>query len=109
MAIAKAGSYSANWRASFVTWCKRWKEHKDKQAPPRVELSRSAPGRGEPARNSPSWQPTEKDWDGAAKLWASIGRWSGQFGPDPTSRSCRCPKEILERHVTLPPTLIQLH
>jgi hypothetical protein len=37
---AASGTFSQNWRASFVRWCKRWREHRDRQAPPRLELSK---------------------------------------------------------------------
>jgi hypothetical protein len=97
---AQGGTLSKDWNATFRLFCKRWREHKDKQAPPRIEMSRPA---SDPV-NSRLWAPTEKDWDGAVKLWASIDRWSAQFGPDPASRSCRCPKEILERHGIDPAT-----
>jgi hypothetical protein len=92
---AQSGAFSANWSASFFTFCKRWKEHKDKQAAPRVEFNRASPG---------TFQPTEKDWDGVAALYARTGRWSSQFGPDPMSPACRCPKRIMERHGIDPAT-----
>jgi hypothetical protein len=38
------------------------------------------------------------------KLFAKIGRWSAQFGPDPASPACRCPKHILEKHNIDPDT-----
>lgn len=87
---AANGSFSANWRASFVTWCKRWREHKDKQAPPRVEVSNTAPKRPQ--------EFTEADWDREAGFYARTGRWSRGAGPDPMSRGCLCPREILTKH-----------
>lgn len=84
------GSFSANWRGSFGTWCKRWKEHRDKQAPPRVQVSNTAPKRVEDF--------TEADWDKVAAFYAKTGRWTRDSGADPMSRSCRCPKAILEKH-----------
>jgi hypothetical protein len=95
---AQSGTFSANWRASFFIWCKRWKEHQDKQAPPRVEVSRGSDSEQQPTRNRPSWEPTEEQWDGCVKLYALTGRWSPQFGPDPMSRNCRAPRAILERY-----------
>jgi len=37
-----------------------------------------------------SW-PNEKQWDGAAKLFAQNGRGRSDYGPEPTSPACRCP------------------
>jgi hypothetical protein len=83
---AHAGSLSAKWRAGFVTWCKRWKDHRDKQAAPRVELMQHA---------TPT---TEAEWDAVATMYAKTGWWSRHAGSDPTLSSCRCPRHILERH-----------
>jgi hypothetical protein len=87
---AAEGSFSANWRASFVTWCKRWKENRDKQAPPRVELTKPPPSRPE--------EFSEATWDGMARFYAQTGRWARDAGPDPMSPACKCPTAILERH-----------
>lgn len=88
---AASGAYSANWRASFVTWCKRWKEHRDKQAPPRLELNRAAPKKPE--------ELSEAAWDGIVKLYAQTGRWGRDVGPDPMHvGACKAPRHILERH-----------
>jgi hypothetical protein len=55
-----------------------------------------------PLRPGPAdWQPTEDDWDRVAKFYARSGfwsRWTTQFGPDPTSKACRCPPAIRQRH-----------
>jgi len=91
---AQAGSYSANWRASFTTWCKRWKEHREKQAPARVEVTKPKP-----------FTPTEADWDAAAARFAkNSSSWSRQLGPEPGMGGCRCPAAILERHGIDPKT-----
>jgi hypothetical protein len=82
--------FSNNWRATFVTWCKRWKEHRDKQAPPRVQVSNAAPRRPE--------QFTESDWDKVAAFYARTGRWQRDAGPDPMSLACQCPRAILKKH-----------
>jgi hypothetical protein len=87
---ASAGSFSANWRASFVTWCKRWKEHKDKTAPPRVQVSNTAPKRPE--------EFTEADWDRVLAFYAKTGRWQSGCGPDPMSVACKAPKHLWEKH-----------
>ena len=44
------------------------------------------------------YKPSEADWDGIVKLFAKTGHWSMHVGPDPTSKACRCPKEILRRY-----------
>jgi hypothetical protein len=44
---ATNGAFSQNWRSTFLTWCKRWREHRDKQAPPQLELTKSTPKRRE--------------------------------------------------------------
>jgi hypothetical protein len=88
---AASGAYSVNWRASFVTWCKRWKDHRAKQAPPRVNLTKTAP--------APTKQPeqfTEADWARVAGFYAKTGRWERGAGPDPYSPACLCPKDILQ-------------
>src|SRR5579859_51885 len=61
---AAAGSFSANWRASFLTWCKRWREHRDKQVKPRVEVSKTT----EPKR--------QMSLDDAVAMFARLGFWS---------------------------------
>jgi len=53
------------------------------------------------------WQPAVADWDSLAKRYAATRHWSNwidHFGPDPTSKSCRCPPEILQRHGIDPDT-----
>lgn len=57
---AAKGTFSQNWRASFITWCKRWREHRDKQALPRLELSRVPP-----KRRDDDWPP-----DYLEQFWA---------------------------------------
>jgi hypothetical protein len=84
------GSFSTNWRSSFGTWCKRWKEHRDKQAPPRVQVSNAGPRRPEKF--------DEAEWDKVAAFYAKTGRWIRDSGPDPMSPACKCPRIILERH-----------
>jgi hypothetical protein len=52
----------------------------------------------------PPTQPTTAngfDWDAVVKMWRRTGYWSPQAGPDPESPSCRCPREILEKHAIL--------
>jgi hypothetical protein len=90
---AQNGARSMDWNATFRLFCKRWKEYRYKQAAPRIELTKQSE-----RVSSALWKPTEADWDGAVKLYASTGRWSAQFGPDPMSTKCRCPKPILEHH-----------
>jgi hypothetical protein len=84
------GVLSQSWPNTFYLFCKRWKEHRDKQAQPRIELSKA------PTATKP-FEPTERDWESTAKIYAQTGRWSHQFGLDPTSAACRCPPHILER------------
>jgi hypothetical protein len=74
---AAEATYSANWRATFTTWCKRWKEHRDKQAPPRISLSKSAKGENHEADRSVR---TEGLSDIARRHAAS----GISFGPKPT-------------------------
>jgi hypothetical protein len=84
---AANGSFSANWSASFVTWCKRWKEHRAKQSAPRLELSKAP---------SAPFEPTEADWDKAInKFKANESYWPRWAGNGPDSR---CPPAILEKH-----------
>jgi hypothetical protein len=87
---AAQGTLSNRWAGTFTLWCKRWREHRDKQAPPRISLTK------QPAL--PRFEPGEADWDKAAKLYAQTGRWPREHGPDPMSPACRCPKDILARH-----------
>lgn len=85
------GTLSQDWSATFYLFAKRWKERAARTAP-RLELSKA-----------PATSPlTETDWNGACKLYAATGRWSHQFGPDPTSPACRCPPAILEKHMPNP-------
>jgi hypothetical protein len=96
---AQGGTLSRDWNATFRLFCKRWKEHRDKNATLRV-------GRAKPSDpvNSALYKPTEADWDSTVKLFAKTGRWSAQFGPEPGSHACRCPKYVLERHNIDPDT-----
>ncbi len=83
---AANNSFSANWRASFLTWCKRWKEHRDKQAKPRVELSNAKP-----------FVPTEADWEKAIALFQkNESLWPRWAGNNPSSG--KVPKHLLEKH-----------
>ena len=88
------GVLSRDWNATFRLFCKRWREYRDRQAPPRVEVSRAGP----------TWQPSEADWDGTVRLYAETGRWSARLGPDPMSMGCRCPVEVLRKHSIDPET-----
>jgi hypothetical protein len=90
---AQGGTRSKDWNATFKLFCKRWKEHKDKQAPPRVEVSRQP----EPV-NSNLFKPTDEQWEGCIRLYAQTGRWGAQFGPDPMSRACRAPRALLQKY-----------
>jgi hypothetical protein len=96
---AQGGKLSRDWNATFRLFCKRWKEHRDKKATPRVGATKQS----NPV-NSALYTPTEADWDSAVKFFAKTGRWSMQFGPEPSSRACRCPKHILEKHNIDPDT-----
>jgi hypothetical protein len=87
---ASNGIISKNWNTSFVTWCKRWKEHRDKQAPPRVQLSNVAEKRPE--------EFTEAEWEKIVSFYAKTGRWQRHAGPDPMSRACKAPRAMLDRH-----------
>lgn len=85
------GIISQSWSATFVKFCKRWREHRDKQAPPRVNLNKTPP--------TPTKQPeqfTEADWARVAGFYAKTGRWERGAGPDPDSPACLCPKDILQ-------------
>jgi hypothetical protein len=89
---ASESTFSANWSKSFVMFCKRWKEHKERRAPARVEVSKAATATNQ-------YVPTERDWESTVKIYAQTGRWSHQFGPDPLSPACRCPPHLLEKHL----------
>lgn len=89
----QGGVLSADWTATFYLFCKRWKEHRDKQAAPRLELNRKA---AEPAKQPEQF--TEADWDSVVGMYARTGRWSRQAGNDPTSPACLAPRAILEKH-----------
>jgi hypothetical protein len=89
------GTLSADWDSTFRLFCKRWKEHRDRQAPAGIEVSRSAA----------PWQPTEQDWSNQIARWArNNSNWSRHFGPEPGMSGCKCPPEILERHGIDPKT-----
>ncbi len=85
------GVLSKDWTATFYLFCKRWKEHRDKQPAPRLELSKAP---------STPFAPTDADWEKAAAFYAKTGRWMRDHGPDPMSPACRCPKDI---HESQPP------
>lgn len=89
---AQRGTFSQNWNKTWTLWCAEFKRRKDKEAatkaPPRVEVSKGSP-----------FVPTDKQWDGAAKLYAQNGRWHIDYGPEPTSPACRCPPDILEKYI----------
>lgn len=91
------GTLSQDWSATFYLFAKRWKERQARAAP-RVELSKA------PSPTKP-FVPTEKDWDGAVRIYASNGRWSIQFGPEPTSPACRCPPHLLEKYMPNPDSI----
>lgn len=91
------GVLSQNWSATFYLFCKRWQEHKAKQAAPRVQVSRSPPSKT-------VTDLSEQDWDGIVKLYAKGAQWSRHGGPDPTSPACKAPREILERYGINPET-----
>lgn len=93
---AANGSFSANWRASFQTWCKRWKEHRDKQAPPRVQVSNTTPKRPD--------QFTADEWSNIAGFYSRTGVWQRGAGGEPGQLSCVCPPDILEKHNVDPKT-----
>jgi len=93
------GTISSNWNSTFYLFCKRWREHRDKQAAPRVSLSRAA---AQPVKRPEEF--TEADWDGIVSFYARSGRWSRGAGPDPMSPACVCPKAILEKHEINPAT-----
>jgi 5-methylcytosine-specific restriction endonuclease McrA len=52
----------------------------------------------QPADGKPSAAPVSQDWEMAAKMWASIGRWPKGHGNDPDSPACQAPIEILRKH-----------
>jgi hypothetical protein len=59
---AQGGTLSRDWNATFRLFCKRWKEHRDKKAIPRIgPTKQSAPV------NSALYTPTESDWDSTVK------------------------------------------
>jgi hypothetical protein len=64
------GVLSPSWPDTFYLFCKRWREHRDKQAPPRLELTESSPKRRED-----DWPP-----DYLEQFWASypLGRKIGK-------------------------------
>lgn len=88
---ASQGTYSQSWPDTFYLFCKRWKEHKDRQAPPRIELQRM-PGSGD------RYVPTEADWDRELGFYAKTGRWTSGIGPDPMSPACKAPRELYAKH-----------
>jgi hypothetical protein len=87
---AAAGSFSANWRASFVTWCKRWREYKDKHASPQTDKFSPLP------RDPRLW--TREQWQPIVRFYARTKHWPAAAGADPESPACCCPREILEFH-----------
>lgn len=87
------GVLSKDWSATFYLFCKRFAEHRARQAAPRVQLSRS----GTPASKQPE-QLSEAEWDGIVAMYARTGRWSRHAGNDPTLSGCLAPKHILEKY-----------
>jgi hypothetical protein len=89
---AQRGMFSQNWNKTWTLWCIEFKKRKAKEAAkptPRVEVSNNAPH-----------VPSERDWDFAAKMYAASGRWNMvNMGPEPTSPACRCPPDILGKHI----------
>lgn len=81
---AANGKWSRDWLATWLLWCSRWHDYRQKNAartaPPRVELSAAV------------------DWEAAVKSWKRFGRWARGIGPDPESPACRAPPEILAAH-----------
>jgi hypothetical protein len=78
--------FSNNWRATFVTWCKRWREHKDRQPKPRVEVSNAKP-----------FVPTDADWERAIDAFKTDeSRWPRWAGNNPSSG--KVPRHLLEKH-----------
>jgi hypothetical protein len=51
-----------------------------------------------PMGNAPGAAPVNQDWEGAAKMWASIRRWPRGHGNDPDSPACQAPPEVLRKH-----------
>jgi hypothetical protein len=85
---AQRGTFSQNWSKTWTLWCAEFKRRtaeKAAKAPPRVEVSAN-------------YEPTTRDWDFAAKMYRGNGRWNIQLGPEPTSRACRCPSDILTKY-----------
>lgn len=81
------GAFSHDWQAAWWKWWLRWRERKAKQEPmkakPRVEVSTR-------------FEPTADQWREVAERFArNASHWSRQCGPEPGSRNCRCPREIL--------------
>jgi len=90
-------TYSPDWNQTFYLFCKRWKEHRDKQPAPRVQLSRAASPKPEDF--------TDEQWDGIVKLYAQTGRWARDAGPDPMHAGrCKAPQHILDRYGIDPQT-----
>jgi len=50
------------------------------------------------APESPSDIAAKRDWDAAARLWKSNGRWPRGHGSDPDSPACQCPPDVLAKH-----------
>ena len=87
------GVHSQSWPHMFYLFCKRWYEHKAKQAPS-IQLSRQATQQGKRPEEL-----TEFDWDGIVGFYARTGVWSRHVGPDPMhGTACKAPRHILERH-----------
>lgn len=84
----QGGVLSQDWSATFYLFAKRWKEHRAKQAPPRLELSK-----GGPAKRPEDFD--NVDWNRVVAFYARTGRWERGAGPDPHSPACLCPKDIL--------------
>ena len=88
------GMHSQSWPHMFYLFCKRWYEHKAKQAQSSIQLSRPAT-----QQTKRPEELTELDWDGIVRLYARTGVWSRHAGPDPMQgAACKAPRHILERH-----------
>lgn len=91
---AQNGTLSRDWTATWVLWCKRWKERAERaprKAPPRIEVDTK-------------FVPTEADWERQIRFFANTGKWSVGFGPEPGMLGCRAPRAMLEKAGVNPDT-----
>lgn len=95
----EAGSFSADWDAS---WVKGWNSYKlwkakqkspRKEAKPRVEVNNT---------------PSEKDFDFGLKMIATGGTWPRYLGPAPGLTGCLCPVALMEKWKIDPVTGLQV-